>query len=258
MTVIAVTDDAFLGGRLSILQPASGYRAGLDAILLAAAVAGRICPSARILDAGAGVGVVGLCVAHAVPGVEIVLVEQDAGLAQLASRNVERNGLGARIKVAVADVSAGGRGLHEAAAHTGLGPSRFDHVVCNPPYYLAGLGTPPSDPARAMAHQMDAGAFSRWAAFLATAARANGALTIIHRADALPGILKALEGRFGGICVSPIYPRADEAASRIIVTGRKGSRAPMAIRPGIVLHDHAGRHLPNIEAVLREGAPLLI
>ncbi|MFZ2468854.1 MAG: methyltransferase, partial [Parvibaculum sedimenti] len=37
----AFTDDGFLGGRLQLLQPAKGYRAGIDAVLLAASVPAR-------------------------------------------------------------------------------------------------------------------------------------------------------------------------------------------------------------------------
>ena len=253
-----ITDDAFLGGKLSILQPTRGYRAGLDAVLLAAAAAGKTGSGDRILDAGAGVGVVGLCIAIASPDASVLLVEQDPDLADLARRNADRNGLGARVAVAVADVLAGGRGLHDAPADTGLAQAGFDHVVSNPPYYSVGLGTAPSDATRAMAHQMSDGALTKWVAFLATAARANGTVTLIHRADALSDVLGALRGRFGGLVVVPIHSRASEPASRIVVTGVKGSRAPLVLRPAIVLHDRDGRYLPNIEAVLRDGAPLSI
>ncbi|MFZ1103456.1 MAG: methyltransferase, partial [Hyphomicrobiaceae bacterium] len=55
------TDDAFLSGRLQVLQPRGGYRAGIDGVLLAATI--DAAPGAQVLDVGAGVGIVGLCVA---------------------------------------------------------------------------------------------------------------------------------------------------------------------------------------------------
>ncbi|HET6223567.1 MAG TPA: hypothetical protein VFE11_15445, partial [Dongiaceae bacterium] len=51
-----VTDDAFLGGALRILQPKEGYRAGIDAVFLAAAAPARTSRKERVLDVGAGVG----------------------------------------------------------------------------------------------------------------------------------------------------------------------------------------------------------
>jgi tRNA1(Val) A37 N6-methylase TrmN6 len=258
MTPPDLTDDAFLGGALSILQPATGYRAGLDAVLLAAAARPAIGAGARVLDAGAGVGVVGLAIAACVPDAQVTLVELDPVLADLARRNAERNGLAARVRVVIADVAAGGRTLHEAAPDGGLAPASFEHVVTNPPFYAEGSGTPPRLGAKAAAHQMREGSLERWMAFLATAAAADGRLTLVHRADALALVLSALEGRFGSLRVLPVHPRAGAPASRIVVTAVKGSRAPLELKPGLVLQDAEGRYLPAVEAVLRHGAPLTI
>ena len=63
-----------------------------------------------------------------------------------------------------------------------------------------------------------------------------------------------LEGRFGDIAVAPLFPRAGFAATRIIVQGVKGSRAPTQLLPGLVLHGDDGKFSPSAEAVLRDGA----
>jgi tRNA1(Val) A37 N6-methylase TrmN6 len=105
---------------------------------------------------------------------------------------------------------------------------------------------------------MREGSLERWMAFLATAAAADGRLTLVHRADALALVLSALEGRFGSLRVLPVHPRAGAPASRIVVTAVKGSRAPLELKPGLVLQDAEGRYLPAVEAVLRHGAPLTI
>jgi len=251
-----LTDDAFLGGRISVLQPSRGYRSGLDAVLLAAA-----CPighgvTARVLDAGAGVGVVGLAIAARVAEAQVTLVERNAELAELAQANIERNGYGDRVRVAIADVAAGGRVLHDPERPPGLAPARFEHLVTNPPYYPTGSGTPSAHPIKAIAHQMAGGDFDRWVAFLATAGVADATLTLIHRADAIGQVLAVLDGRFGRIRVLPVHPRAEAAANRVLVSAVKGSRAPLELRPGLVLQDAEGRYLPAVDDVLRQGAAL--
>ena len=82
------TDDAFLGGDVRILQPKDGYRAGIDAVLLAAAAPIKAGRKERVLDVGAGVGVVGLAVAHRAPRADVTLVERESLLADLARRRL--------------------------------------------------------------------------------------------------------------------------------------------------------------------------
>ena len=105
------TEDLFLGGALKIRQPRNGYRAGTDAVLLAALIGSD--PTGPVLDAGAGVGVVGLCVAARFPKASVVLVEREPHLAALARRNVDDNGLTARVQVIEADIM---RATRSAAA----------------------------------------------------------------------------------------------------------------------------------------------
>jgi tRNA1(Val) A37 N6-methylase TrmN6 len=246
-----MTDDAFLGGRLHLLQPKSGYRAGLDAILLAAAIEAKE-PAARVLDAGAGVGAAGLAVAARVPAASVVLIELAPLLAALARENISRNHLTSRVRVIEADICAPAATL----AVLGLEAQSFDHVLANPPYLEEGRGSAPPDTMKAGAHIMAAGGLDRWVRFLAHMAAPGGAVTLIHRAEALGELLAALEGRFGALEILPIHPRAGASAHRILIAGRKGSRAAPKLHPGLVLHGDGNGFRPEVEAILRAGAPL--
>ena len=257
----SVTDDAFLGDALAIFQPAEGYRAGLDAVLLAAACGATDGLNARVLDVGAGVGVAGLCVARRVPDAHVTLVEREAALADLARRNIERNGFHDRARVVELDVAAGGATVHGARAKAlpnqpGVVPGAFTHVIANPPYFARGHGTAPPAPLKAASHQMAGGDLDAWFRFMATAAARDGVATMIHRAEALGVLIEGLSRRFGALRVLPLYPRAGDAAHRVIVQGRKGSRAPLVLFPGIVLHGDGHAFVERIDAVLRRGAAL--
>jgi len=249
-----LTDDAFLGGALRVLQPKAGYRAGIDAVLLAASVPLRPGRRERVLDVGAGAGVVGLALAARAPRAEVTLVEREASLVELARRNIARNGLEARMRVVVADVV---RRLDELG-QLQRDVERFDHVLANPPYHPQGTGTVSAAALKAAANVMPGGALAHWARFMAAMARPGGSVTMIHRADAVGEVLSAFAGRFGGLLVYPLYPRAGQSATRVLVQGRKGSHAPIELRPGLVLHDRGDRFRPEVEAVLRHPAPLVL
>jgi tRNA1(Val) A37 N6-methylase TrmN6 len=246
----AVTEDAFLGGALCIVQPRTGYRAGLDAILLAATL--RAADGERVLDVGAGVGVVGLAAARRLPGTAVTLVERDAELAALAAGNIARNGLAERVRVVAADVARPLGETPDLSAAAG----RFDHALVNPPFLVEGRGSVAADPAKAAANAMAEGALGRWMRFAAAMLRPRGTLTLIHRADALGEVLGALAGRFGGAKVLPVHPYDDKAAVRVLVRAVKGSGAAPALLPGLVLHAADGSFRPQVEDILRNGAGL--
>ena len=237
--------DAFLGGRLRLLQPGGGHKAGLDALMLAAAA--KVEPGSRVLDAGAGCGVVGLCIAARLPDCTVTGIEIDPGLSELARANAERNGLGARYCIVTADLTA---------ARTGLPPNSFEVVVANPPFYPYGSATASTEPARARAAIMPQGGLERWARFMTGMAAANGTVTVVYPASALNFVLAVLDGRLGAISVFPLFPRVGEPAHRIIVSGIKGSRAPLRLCPGLVLHEADNTFTSAADAILRHGAAL--
>jgi len=246
---VTTTDD-FLGGRLSIVQPKTGHRAGSDAVFLAAAVDAQA--GEAVLDAGAGVGVAGLCLLARVPKTTVTAVEIDARQCALAAENAERNGLSDRFAAIGADITAPAKDL----AAAGLIREGYGQVMANPPFYMAGAVRAAPDAARAAAHVMPRGELGRWVRFLTTMAAPKGTLTVIHRADCLDELLELLQDRFGDLSVFPLFPRAAEPAVRVIVQGRKGSRAGLRLLPGLVLHGPDGAYTAEAEAVLRGGEAL--
>ncbi len=252
---MSVSDDAFLGGRLMILQPRQGYRAGLDAVMLAAAVDDRQGKPFTLLDAGAGVGTAGLCVAWRCPAVRVVLVEREPDLAQLARQNIARNGLAERVSVLEADIA----NVSQAALSAcGVAEGSFDHVIANPPYHTEGTGTLAPHALKAAAHAMPGAGLDDWCRFLARMARPGGAALIIHKTAALPDLLSALDGRFGGLAARPLHSFAREPAGRILLSGIKGSRAPFRLEAGLVLHEAENRFTAGAEGVLRLGQSLAV
>lgn len=243
------TDDVFLGDQLRIRQPLKGYRAGIDAVLLAATARSGEGP---LLDLGAGVGTVGLCAAVRCPDLEVVLVERQAELARLARGNIERNALQDRVTLLEADICEPLPGPVRAKLPDGA----FAHVLANPPYHDDERGTRAHWPLKAVSHAMTEDSLELWSKFMVRMAEPGGRATMIHKTEALPRILDSFENRFGAISVLPIHPRAGAPAIRVLVEGVKGSRAPLKIAPGLVLHGDGNAFRPEIDAILRRGAQL--
>jgi tRNA1(Val) A37 N6-methylase TrmN6 len=254
LPTLAWTTDAFLGGRVSAIQPLKGHhRAGLDAVLLAAAIEPRF--AGQLLDLGAGVGVAGMAVAARAPLARVSLVERDREAlhcARAALQLEQNRGFAARVNVVAADIADA-----KARAAAGLSDETADAVIMNPPFFAPGSGTAPMGGARAAAYVQEAGGIDPWIRAAAALLRPRGSLAVIYRPEGLTSLLAALDGRFGEISVLPIAPRPGAPAGRVLVAGRKGSRAPLALLAPFALHgESSNAFLPTAQAILRAGASL--
>jgi tRNA1(Val) A37 N6-methylase TrmN6 len=245
---MGITEDGFLGGRLRLRQPASGHRAGHDAILLAAATAAR--PGQRIVDFGAGVGTAGLAVAQRIAGIALVLVEIDPTLAALASANAASNGIDAN----VVTLDLGASAATFAAA--GLGPDSVDGVLTNPPFNDPARQQPSPDEARRVAHEATATTLENWIHAARRVLKPGGVLTLIWRAEGLEQVLAALARGFGGVGILPVHGTSSGPAIRILVRATKGGRAPLRIYPGLMLNDSAGAPTAQANTLLSGEAVL--
>lgn len=231
--------ETFLDGRVKITQPNQGFRSGLDAVMLAAAIPARA--GQCVLELGAGAGTASLCLAARVKGISITGVEIDHDLVELAKANAVANG--GDCHFVAADIF-----------HLPADLKRdFDQVFCNPPFHGEGLTSPNTTRATALS---DNGRLSDWLTIGMQRTVSGGFFTAILRADRLGEALAALPQQ--GVIIHPLWPKAGEPAKRVIVQVRKASRAPFILLPGIVLHRDDGASTAEAEDVLRRGATLAL
>lgn len=243
--IASITEDRLLDGRVALRQPADGYRAAIDPVLLAAAVAAR--PGDSVLDLGCGVGAAALCLLARRADLFLTGLEVQPVLAELARDNASANGWSDRFRVVEGSA---------AAPLPGFGP--FDHVMTNPPFLAEGRGTPPPGAIKAIANVEDELDLKGWITAAARLLKPKGRLAIIHRADRLGDVLAALGGRgFGETRILPLWPKPGRSAVRVIVLARKGSKAPLELRPGLVLHREDGAYSDEADAILRGAAGLI-
>jgi len=242
---LASTCDEFLSGKLTILQPEKGFRAGLDSVLLGSSVS----PSgSSLLDLGSGVGVAALTAMAHNDQITAELVDANAQMVELARQNIASNGMSGRANAFELDVTAEGK----ARAAAGLRVDHFSAVIANPPYFDMNAGTLATGEGRAKARHMPAQDLDKWVRTAAASAAPGGEVIFIYRADGLRDLLTSFQKRFGAVAALPIVPRAGKDATRILIRGIKGSRAPMALLSPLILHGDKGREfLPNIDAIFR-------
>lgn len=246
--MIETSDNAFLGGRLRVLQPKAGYRAGADPVFLAAAVDAK--PGQSVLELGCGVGTAMLCLTARIPDLDLVGVEYQEELAALARENLARNNVDGQIRHA--DIKA---------LPGDIKARRFDHVITNPPFFDREAGSRAGNASREHGRgetmNLDA-----WLGFAVKRIAPGGHLTLINRVERLPECLSNISGRVGHITVLPLAPRVGRPAKLFILRAIRGSKGPFELRHPLVLHE-GSRHVVDgdsyteaAQSVLRDGAAL--
>ena len=236
---MSLTEGTLLGGRVRYRQPATGYRTGIEPVLLAASVTAHL--GEHVLEAGTGAGAALLCLGARLPGVVRHGIERDPGLAQLARDNLRDNGLDAQ--VAAGDVA----GLP--------GMPRYDHAIANPPWHhAAGAASP--DALRDAAKRARPGLLTEWARSLAGCLRSGGSLTLVLPATAMQRGLAAITAAgCGSPAVLPLWSRAGQPARLVLLRAIKAGRGDCRLLPGLALHEGGG-YSTAARAILWDGAAL--
>jgi tRNA1(Val) A37 N6-methylase TrmN6 len=243
-----LTEDAFLGGKLRLRQPKSGHRAGHDAMLLAAATPAR--SGDRVVDLGAGIGAAGLAVARRVSGIELVLVEIDEKLAELAHGNAIANAIAAQT-IALDVTSA-----PSAFASLGLKPDSAEIVLMNPPFNDSARHRVSPDKSRETAHVGTPATLEGWVGAARRLLKTGGALVMIWRADGIAEVLATLDRGFGSLAILPVHADVTSPAIRVLVRAVKGGKAPARLEPALVLNDESGRPHQKVQDILQGKAAL--
>ncbi len=238
------TTDAFLGGQVKVVQPAKGFRAGTDSVLLAAAL--DQAASGHALEVGCGAGGALFPAAYRLEKMQFTGLERDKDMYALAERSAVENSFAGRVELVHGDAGD----LPEA--WSGL----FDLVFSNPPFFADGTVQEPG-PGKQQAY-VESLELKDWLAAMLFALRPKGTLVMIHRASELARILSYIERYTGEIMVMPVrsFPGAD--AKRVIVKARKGLRSgPMRLLGGVSLYEgKGGERSALMERVGRQGEGL--
>lgn len=248
------TLDAFHRERFWLVQPAGrGHRAGMDAMVLAAAVPTGF--AGRMADLGAGAGAAGFAAASRCDAANVTLVERDGAMLDCARASIaleQNRHLRGRISLLACDVALSGA----ARVAAGLDNRSYGFVIMNPPFNERADRASP-DPLKRDAHVMGEGLLEAWIRTASAITKPGGGFALIARPSSLGILLSACQGRFGGLRLKPILPRPEADAIRIVVRATKGSRAPMAVTAPLILHRTGeNRYDTAADAILNGRASL--
>jgi tRNA1Val (adenine37-N6)-methyltransferase len=240
------TLDTILGGGLAIVQPLRGYRFAVDALLLGRFARPR--PRDRVLELGAGCGVVSLMLAALYQPRAIVALELQHELAALAARNAALNHMD-RLVVRHADL--------RARRIAGAAPASFDYVVANPPYRALGSGRDSPHLGRRLARAECGANLADFVAAAGRFVRNGGRTALVFTAARVAELVAQLKThRLEPKRIRFVHPRADAPAAIVLIEARKGGGVEAEVEPPLILYSRRGVYSDEARTLLALDHPI--
>lgn len=231
-------DDLQLAG-LRILQKESGFRFGMDAVLLADF--SRVDPRDRAADFGTGTGIIPLLLAGRDRGAHIDAFEIQADMADMARRSVLLNGLNERIKVHAVPVED---------ADSVVPAGTLDAIVCNPPYGMPGTTLLNPDQSLSIARHQSQEGLKAWFAMAYRLLRGKGRFSIIYPAPRMLEAMKALSAaRLEPKRFRLIYPAAEKPANLVLIEAMKDAKPMLHPEPPLIVYEADGKMTPELKRI---------
>jgi len=231
-------DDLFRG-RLRILQKRLGYRLSMDPILLAHFASPL--RGGRVIDLGTGSGVIPMILALRGDAREIVGLEIQEDLAEMAWRSVRVNGLDQRVRIVCGDY----REVQE------IFPSQsFQHVMSNPPYHPSGAGRTSPNGRRSLARQEMAGSVEDVVRAARYLLGTKGKLWLSYPPSRLAHLMAVLrqEG-FEPKTLRLVHGRRDLPARMALLAAVRGGRESLKVLPPLVLYTRGNVYTEELEEI---------
>jgi tRNA1Val (adenine37-N6)-methyltransferase len=235
------TVDTLFEESIQLVQAKNGYRFSLDPVLLADFT--TLPPKGRVLDLGAGCGVLAVLLARRGPDLRVIGWERQTALARRAVRGAALSGLAARVVIVETDLRDYRR-LESSGS--------FDLVVTNPPYRPARSGrVAPQDERAAARHEL-AGGLEDFLAAASWCLIEGGRFAMIHLAERLSEIMV----KMSAVKLEPkrlrlVHPRRGDAARMVLIEARKGGAVGLKIEPPLYVYEGSGPSREYTEEVLR-------
>jgi tRNA1Val (adenine37-N6)-methyltransferase len=233
-------DDLFRG-KLRILQKQSGYRLAMDPILLAHFASPL--RGGRVIDLGTGSGVIPQILAFRGEAGEVIGLEIQPDLVDMARRSVTINGLDGRVTIIHGDY----RRLQT------LFPSQsFQHVVCNPPYHARCAGRASRCPDRAHARHEISGSLEDVARAARYLLGTKGRLWLTYSPDRLVHLMIILRRtELEPKTLRMVHGRREMPARMLLIEAARGGGERLRVLPPLIMYKHGNVYTEELEDIYR-------
>jgi len=222
---------------MKLYQPESGYAYNSDSLFLYNFI-DSFQPKGRVLDVGAGCGIVGLLVAKENHNIELEAVEKQEHFIPYALKNAKVNGIEYT--------------LHQRDFLEFQSQNKYDYIISNPPFYPDGVRKSQDEVLRHARYNssLPMGEFFKQVSRLL---KPHSHFIFCYDAIQFGLICSELEKvKMRVVDVQFVHPTATKAASLVLVHARNGSKSLMKVWPPF-FSSHNGSHTPEAQEIFTKA-----
>ncbi|CCZ18331.1 methyltransferase type 11 [Clostridium sp. CAG:780] len=231
---------------LKIIQNTKGFCFGIDSVILSD-FAKNIKKGSKVVDLGTGTGIIGLLLCKKTELKEIVGVEIQKEVAEMANRSIKLNKLEDKFKILNTDINK----IFEDKL---LEKNKFDVVVMNPPYKEKGTGKINEVDSKIISRHEVKATLSDFIKMASNLLKDKGEIYIVHKPERMPDIIQKMrENKIEPKEIKTVYSNKKTEASLILIKGIKGAKKFFKILEPLYIYEENGEYTKEIKEIYNIG-----
>lgn len=231
---------------LKIIQNTKGFCFGIDSVILSD-FAKSIKKESKVVDLGTGTGIIGLLLCKKTELKEIVGIEIQKEVAEMAKRSIELNKLEDKFKILNTDINK----IFEDKL---LEKNKFDVVVMNPPYKEKGTGKINAADSKIISRHEIKATLSDFIKVASNLLKDKGEIYIVHKPERMPDIIQKMrENKIEPKEIKIVYSNKKTEASLILIKGIKGANKFFKILEPLYIYEENGEYTKEIKEIYNIG-----
>lgn len=231
---------------LKIIQDSTGFCFGIDSIILSD-FSKKIKENSKVVDLGTGSGIIGLLLCKKTKLKEIIGVEIQKDVAEMAERSIKLNNLENKFKILNININ-------EIFEKKLLKKNEYDVVVTNPPYKEIGRGKINDDEKKLISRHEVKATLSDFIRNASGLLKDKGELYIVHKPERIVDIMQKMrENKIEPKEIRIVYPYKDAEASIILIKGVKGGKNFLKIDKPLYIYEKNGEYSEQIKEIYNQN-----
>lgn len=231
---------------LKIIQNTKGFCFGIDSVILSD-FAKNIKKGSKVVDLGTGTGIIGLLLCKKTELKEIVGMEIQKEVAEMANRSIKLNKLEDKFKILNTDINK----IFEDKL---LEKNKFDVVVMNPPYKEKGTGKINEVDSKIISRHEVKATLSDFIKVASNLLKDKGEIYIVHKPERMPDIIQKMrENKIEPKEIKTVYSNKKTEASLILIKGIKGANKFFKILEPLYIYEENGEYTKEIKEIYNIG-----